>query len=1315
MLTVSAPPKGIRAQPPRKFLRRALLVCVALVSVGFVALCNGDERPRSEVPVLRLRVAWGGGEATKWQGSLYVHRGRIIEKRSLGIEDDAPGSMWLDGGRLHVRQKTARQYDGVDIAIVAPLESTLVVALHSVESDSPKQTMEIKLSDLVTDRYSRELGPTNLGNRLLVHRTPGDRLRIRTLTQSLVFAPGEQLQLELRPHLLGAVEGDNIQLNSKIVRARSDEIFSSQQQALTMPAKEEAIGPISLEYAVPQEEGVYDLVLTAARLRSAFSSTIPFRNRRDVLAQRRVQFIVLSKTPQGKNTLLPVPPPEKLVMEINPSNPWWKRVTQMSALPGFGGGPLKEGKVTLWKHPQLGKFQQLAPAKTDEEISWVAYPLAVNEPGQVHILEVEYPTDVPQAMGISLLEADAAGEILPIGIDSGVIVDEQSQTQRTDTAKHRLAFWPKTKEPVLLITNSHQERPAVHGRIRLFGPKMVGISALRWGGSHSSRLPQLVPEGTPDGGRLFAAYMARPLIPENFSATDMLDEATGRSMDDWVTFYEAGRRLIEYLQYAGHNAVIMSVLARGSTIYPSELLSPTPRYDSGIFFSTGQDPIRKDVLEMLLRMCDRANIRFIPALQFQSPLPELEQIIRDGGKKATGIELIDVRGMPWTENSDGVANGRSRYNPLHADVQQAVFNTVREVLDRYHQHHSLAGVAIDSSGQGCTLLPGADWGYDVATRSRFAREAGIEINTLRPSQVASPQQSSRIGHHAAWLEWRAEKIWDFHDRLAREIRNTVPDGKLYVATTAMQRSPELGSLLRPALPTNASVEELLLAVGIAPEKYANHEDGIVLLRSRIVASDFSSIDPAAARQIDASLELDRRLSAVSKLGYLLQTHPRELRLPSFDAKSPFGAEFTHTRIAPHLVPSDSMNRQLLVKSLAAADSDILAIGGWMLTLGQEASLRSLVSAYRQLPVGNYETISGEHEPIVLRKLSVNGKTFAYLINQSDWKCDVALRLTTDHGVAIEDLSGDKDFPKTVQGHFRVPLDRYDFVALKFDGDDVDFGNVTVTFNQDVRGVLQQRINDLADRTIELKQPRNIDALKNPSFELPESEGHIQGWKLKGGAGTSTRIDREEKKSGTAALCLQSEGNAATFVSNRFPPPRTGRLAFSVWLKTSRDFSGSLKLAISGRHLDREIYRFGMIPKSADWQLFDYQIDDLPVADLSDLQVRFEFTGNGKVWIDKIAVSELHFSDNERKELSRILTQAHVALTSGKLSECERILDGYWPCFLKQHVPLPGQLIASAPETIRQAELPRLEKVAPEADKGEEKSSWWKKKLPAFLR
>jgi hypothetical protein len=44
--------------------------------------------------------------------------------------------------------------------------------------------------------------------------------------------------------------------------------------------------------------------------------------------------------------------------------------------------------------------------------------------------------------------------------------------------------------------------------------------------------------------------------------------------------------------------------ADGSTIYPSEVLEPTPRYDTGVFFATGQDPRRKDALEVLFRLFD---------------------------------------------------------------------------------------------------------------------------------------------------------------------------------------------------------------------------------------------------------------------------------------------------------------------------------------------------------------------------------------------------------------------------------------------------------------------------------------------------------------------------------------------------------------------------------------------------------------------------------------------------------------------------------------------------------------------------------------
>ena len=94
-----------------------------------------------------------------------------------------------------------------------------------------------------------------------------------------------------------------------------------------------------------------------------------------------------------------------------------------------------------------------------------------------------------------------------------------------------------------------------------------------------------------------AAYFQRPLMPEFFSAGEALDEGSRRTYDDWQTFLDAGRRFMQWLKYAGYNAAVVPIYHEGSTLYPSRLLEPTPRYDSGIFLSAGQDPVRKDVLE----------------------------------------------------------------------------------------------------------------------------------------------------------------------------------------------------------------------------------------------------------------------------------------------------------------------------------------------------------------------------------------------------------------------------------------------------------------------------------------------------------------------------------------------------------------------------------------------------------------------------------------------------------------------------------------------------------------------------------------------
>ena len=78
---------------------------------------------------MRLRVAWGGGGERQWHGSIELADGTLAELQPLGIEADEPGSIWLDGAAVSIRQRSVRAYDGVDVLATADLSGKLVVRL----------------------------------------------------------------------------------------------------------------------------------------------------------------------------------------------------------------------------------------------------------------------------------------------------------------------------------------------------------------------------------------------------------------------------------------------------------------------------------------------------------------------------------------------------------------------------------------------------------------------------------------------------------------------------------------------------------------------------------------------------------------------------------------------------------------------------------------------------------------------------------------------------------------------------------------------------------------------------------------------------------------------------------------------------------------------------------------------------------------------------------------------------------------------------------------------------------------------------------
>ena len=126
--------------------------------------------------------------------------------------------------------------------------------------------------------------------------------------------------------------------------------------------------------------------------------------------------------------------------------------------------------------------------------------------------------------------------------------------------------------------------------------------------------------------RKVLTYYNKPLFAENFGAQEARTTDNATTLDDWQTFYQGGMRLADYLQFSGNAGTMLNVLSEGSSLFPSNHFESLPKYDSGAFFSNGQDPLKKDVLEMLLRIFNERQLKLVPTLQLSMCLRELEAI-----------------------------------------------------------------------------------------------------------------------------------------------------------------------------------------------------------------------------------------------------------------------------------------------------------------------------------------------------------------------------------------------------------------------------------------------------------------------------------------------------------------------------------------------------------------------------------------------------------------------------------------------------------------------------------------------------------------
>ncbi|MEX2121933.1 MAG: family 10 glycosylhydrolase [Pirellulales bacterium] len=1260
---------------------------------------------------VRLRIEWGGGLERQWRGSISISHGSLADPRLLGVEADEPGSMWLEEGgrRLQINQRSRRVYDGLDLTVAADLNARLLIELTGQVDDPASNAerparVEIRLADVLDGFHNRGLDDKN--NRLMIRRAPGDKLRVVLPGDSVVYETGQVLDFLVQPHRLTLSQGRRLRLECRLQPARGKRLLWSQEEDISLDADGSA-DAVGVRLALPEAEGVYDLLIAACR------GGLPNRlGLRQVVEQRKVQVVVLSgQKPRARETV----PPMQTLVELDPAKPaWWERFAHVPLIPGLNKGPLGNGDAAAWQHP-LGEMVQLGPGGREPDISWEAYPLPIHRPGQPHVIEVEYPSDVPQTLGLSVVEPNAAGAVLPIGLDSGIYVPAEAAGTLPRLAKHRLIFWPRTKSPLLLMTNRREGSRAVYGKIRVLGPRATGMGSLVRESGRSQLPPAF--DGPPgQEQRLLAAYYDRPLFAENFSATEDVDDFSGRSLDDWQTFYEGATRLVEYLKHAGHNGVMLSVLADGSAIYPSQLLDATPRYDTGVFFANGQDPFRKDVLELLLRLFDREGLRLIPALEFAAPLPALEAARRRG---EPGVELVGSDGRTWLETRAPRRGLAPYYNPLNAEVQQAMLAVVDELVERYGHHPSLSGVALQLSADGYAQLPGAAWAYDDDTVSRFSRETKVAL-PMGEAHFTSRVELLSGTHQEAWLAWRCRGLGAFHQQLQTALARSRPGTRLYLAGANMLDSPDFARQLRPALPRSTSNEAVLRTAGIDPSLYRSR-DQIMLLRPERIAPLDSLAEQAVNLELnhDARLdrlfgsqdaELDRQFGPAVSAGSLFFHEPQSARLKSFDAKSPF--KRTHAWLVAQPVSAGPHNRKRFVHALATLDARAIFDGGWLLPIGHEDELRDLFAVYRELPDEPFETLAGETQPVTLRTLSRPDRTYVYLVNDSPWNATVRIAVQAPPDCRVQSLGGRRlpGLPGGDKQTWTIELAPYDLASAALLGPGVRLTDPQVEIDGQVPALLKSRIEDLWDRANVLKQPPPVDLLSNAGFEEPFDRRGIAGWELveqgEPAAGAETQgeagaeLDTMNPQSGQQSLRLIGGPGTSWLSSEAFRPPETGWLSMTVWLRLAdADRQPELRLALEGLLDGREYKRTAAVgrgagvPKlAAQWGQYSFEFPDLPTARLSDLKIRFELSGPGEVWIDEVRLLNLEqLAESQLLALAKTIGSAGVALDNRRYSDCLRLLDGYWPRYLTSHVVLTEQPLVgdkpSRPKAAAPAEPP----------------------------
>lgn len=1299
----------------------ALLAGLAVLTAAAPASHAQPPRPVS------IRIRWGGGTPQAWKGAIsVVPEGRQaatvpplpIDWRTLCTEPGAAALARDADGGIAIEQPRPLANDGVEITVGDWQRARLLVQIGPVASGVEPATLDLPVADILSAPVQQPLDDG--GNRLTIEPAPGEPLRLTLAAPSgeaargrpsdtAVRRPGEILRFRVDP-LLAIKPGEGeFELQLQLRRARHDKVIDSQAASLVplggpppAPGSAFATGRVptpfagvDFEVSLPEQEGVYEVSLEALE-RGGLRWTRP-------LASRTIQVVAIATAaaePAGDE-------PWSVVYELDPGSP--KLHERLRRLPtrGLPGVPvpaiamptmplpsLSRPKVPLPKLPDvplpgvplpdvaamvprfsgllasghsvvvphpLGPMLRLPPAPDRDEPAWEGVVVANTRPGLPHIVEIEYPSDQRAEVAVCVLEPDPTGSTVEVRHAGGFSVAAPGDD--ATLGRHRFAFWPTSRNPLVVIANP-AAAPALVGRMRVTaGPRRLPVA-------HRPAPPETVAAA----GRATFALLGTPDLHRRYGGPAHVTASGGRPVPDWVAHLEGIRHSAELLTAGGLAGGAIVAYGDGAATWPSRLTRQAPRWDASLAGDAGLDPVPKDLLGALAEIYAHEGLRLVPAFSFNAAIPGLEA--RLGADDAAGIACVGSDGRPRR------LPGGVHYNVLDPRVQQAVIEIICEGAGRLAGSPATVGVAVLLQHDGWLHLPGVAWGLDDATFGRFLAAIGGSEEPAGPERFAERARLVTGPLRGEWLAWRAGEVAAFHARLAAAVAALDPRWPLYLMPTTLFAQGELAGRFRPRL-GEADADDLLRETGLVTTLPANvtGPGGIVFVSPHVQAAGGSLESRSGVAAANASLPLAGATAGRRAAAILVQ--PLSIDLSAVVPHGPFGSATPPGPVDVSLAPPEATGDRGLAESLVVADAEVVFEMRAATMLPAERSAAR--AAFESLPATPMPPAAGLPAPLVIRTAAAGGVSRFAIVNAGPAAASAVLTLT-GRPSAVLDATDGTPVALDPAGTITVPLPAWGLRSLVVDGG-IGLAAAGIRYDEQVQAEVARRIERLRQRLAVLEQPAALEVLDNPGFELgldqPAAAGTtpaVTGWELVEARRGTLRLvagmpGGPGAEPGGRGLEFSSRNGLSTLRSNPFPAPATGRISVAAWLRVKPgDPQPPLRIAIEGVEEGREYYRFAAVggltggrPLTPEWSLFVLQVDELPVDSVESMRVRFDLLGPGSVEIDDVRVFDLAFDADQRGRLAKQVARIDHRFRQGDVGAALVTLAGHWPAFLETFV------------------------------------------------